>query len=107
MIKNGKTKQNKTKQTKKKTQNKTKQNKTKQKQQQQKKTNSGHHSLKFDHLGTVHKHSRGVMQKNFIVKNFRAPPFTPQKISAPPGPLCAMKITGEPHRKACKLNFYW
>ena len=23
------------------------------------------------------------------------------------GPLFAMKIMGQPHRKACKLNFYW
>ena len=31
---------------------------------------------------------------NFFSKNFRAPFF-------------AMKIMDQPHREACKLNFYW
>ena len=43
-----------------------------------------------------------LMQKIFIAKIFRPPPFRPQKNQ---GPLFAMKIMGQPHRKACKLNF--
>ena len=45
------------------------------------------------------------MQKIFIAKNFRGPPSDgKKKIQAP---LFAMKIMGQPHRKACKLNFQW
>ena len=46
----------------------------------------------------------GLMQKIFITKNFQPPPFRPQTISGPT--FFAMKITGQPHRKAGKLNFY-
>ena len=45
------------------------------------------------------------MQKIFIAKIFRGPPSDRKNISGPP--LFAMKITGQPHRKACKLIFYW
>ena len=44
------------------------------------------------------------MQKIFIAKIFGAPLQTAKNFRAP---LFAMKITGQPHRKACKLNFYW
>ena len=37
---------------------------------------------------------------------FFGPPFRPKKNFRPP-PFFAMKITGQPHRKACKLNFQW
>ena len=55
-------------------------------------------------LGTVQKHLWGLRQKIFIVKIFHPSPSDPppQKFK---GPLFAMKITGQPHRKACKLNF--
>ena len=43
-------------------------------------------------------------KKNYREK-FSGPPFqTSKKFRAP---LFAMKITGQPHRKACKLNFPW
>ena len=51
------------------------------------------------------------MQNNKVPQTFLLPPspppptFRPQKISGPP--LFAMKIMGQPKRKACKLNFYW
>ena len=48
---------------------------------------------------------RGWWCKQLYCKNLFVPnPFIPQKISGPP---FALKITGQPHRKACKLNFYW
>ena len=58
-------------------------------------------------LGTVHKHLYGGTwcKKIFVPKIFWAHPFRPQKISGTP--LFAMKITGQPRRKAYKLNFYW
>ena len=40
---------------------------------------------------------------NIYRKKFSGPPFRPQKNFR--APLFAMKITGQPHRKACKLNF--
>ena len=45
----------------------------------------------------------GLMQKK-IIKIFQ-PPQTSKNFHSPP--LFAMKIMGQPHRKACKLNFYW
>ena len=46
----------------------------------------------------------GLMQKKIDYReNFSGPPFRPQKNFR--APLFAMKITGQPHRKACKLNF--
>ena len=42
------------------------------------------------------------MQKIFIAKIFRGPLQTAKKFRAP---LFAMKITGQPHGKAYKLNF--
>ena len=42
------------------------------------------------------------MQKK-ILQSFVGPLFRPQKIQ---GPLFAMKIMGQPHRKACKLYFH-
>ena len=42
------------------------------------------------------------MQKIFIAKTFRGPPSDRKKIQTP---FFAMKITGQPHRKACKRNF--
>ena len=42
------------------------------------------------------------MQKN-IAKIFRPPPLRAPKIQPPP---LAMKSMDQPHRKACKLNFY-
>ena len=44
------------------------------------------------------------MQKTFIAKIFGAPSDRKKKFRAP---LFAMKITGQPHRKACKLSFQW
>ena len=49
---------------------------------------------------------RGLMQKENYRKNFSGFPFRPKKIQCPP-PLFAMKIMGQPHRKACQLNFHW
>ena len=46
---------------------------------------------------------RGPDANKFYRKNFFGPPFRPQKISGPP--LFAMKMMGQPHRKACKLYF--
>ena len=44
------------------------------------------------------------MQKK--LSRYSPPPLqTSKKFRVPP--LFAMKITGQPHRKACKLNFYW
>ena len=40
----------------------------------------------------------------FYCQNFLGPHFRPQKNSEPP---FVMKITCQPHRKACKLNFHW
>ena len=45
-----------------------------------------------------------------IVKIFRAPPSARKKKKKKKkkkirAPLFAMKITGQPHRKACRLNF--
>ena len=45
----------------------------------------------------------GVMQKNVYRKNFSGPPIRPQKNFR--APLFAMKITGQPQRKTCKLYF--
>ena len=45
----------------------------------------------------------GPDAKNIYRENFSGPPFRPQKNVR--APLFAMKITGQPHRKACKLNF--
>ena len=44
------------------------------------------------------------MQKIFIAK-ILAPPSDLKNFS--PSPPFAMKIMGQPHRKACKLNFHW
>ena len=45
----------------------------------------------------------GLMQKKLIItKIFPGPPSDRKKFQ---GSLFAMKITGQPHRKACKLNF--
>ena len=46
------------------------------------------------------------MQNKNIAKSFRGP-RSDHKKSAPPPPLFAMTITGQSHRKACKLNIYW
>ena len=43
-------------------------------------------------------------KKKKYPKKFSEHPFRPQKIS---GPFFAMKIMGQPHKKACKLNFNW
>ena len=45
------------------------------------------------------------MQKIFIAKNFLGPSLDRKKKIQGPHPLFAMKITGQPHRKACKVNF--
>ena len=42
------------------------------------------------------------MQKKYCEHFF--PPLRPLKIS---GPLFAMKVMGQPHKKVCKLNFHW
>ena len=42
--------------------------------------------------------------KKIIVNIFQGPPSDLKKIQ---GPLFTMKIMGQPHRKSCKLNFYW
>ena len=47
------------------------------------------------------------MQEIFITKKFTPPPPPPSDLKKFQGPLFAMKITGQLHRKACKLNFYW
>ena len=47
----------------------------------------------------------GLMQKNFYCKIFSGPPASDLKKFQ--GPLFAMKIIVQPHRKACKLNFHW
>ena len=47
----------------------------------------------------------GADAKKEYRKNFSPPPLQTVKKFRPP--LFAMKITGQPHRKACKLNFYW
>ena len=47
---------------------------------------------------------RGPDAKNFIMKFFEGPLSDLKKFQPP---LFAMKITGQPHRKACNLNFYW
>ena len=52
----------------------------------------------YSRLGTLH-----AKKKKNIAKIFRTP-FRPRKISGPP---FAMKIIGQPHRKACKLSFHW
>ena len=40
-------------------------------------------------------------------EKFLAPaPSDLKKLQFPPS-LFAMKVTGQSHRKACKLNFYW
>ena len=44
------------------------------------------------------------MQKENIAKSFRGPRSDHKKISSP---LFGIKITGQSHRKACKLNYYW
>ena len=49
--------------------------------------------LRFLYLGTVHKHFKGGLLQKCLS----------QKIAGPS--LFAMKITGQPLRKACKLNF--
>ena len=46
---------------------------------------------------------RGAWYKKILQNFFRAPLQTSQIFQ---GPHFAMKITGQPHRKACKLNFY-
>ena len=46
----------------------------------------------------------GLMQKKINYReNFSGPPLQTAKNFQ--GPLFAMKITGQPHRKACNLNF--
>ena len=59
--------------------------------------------------GTVHKHLQGgawcKKKKKNIVNIFASPPLQIAKKFQ--GPLFAMNITGQPHWKACKLNFYW
>ena len=49
--------------------------------------------------------NRGLMQKKFIAKIVCPPPFRPQKNFR--GPFLPWKLQVIPHRKACKLNFYW
>ena len=44
---------------------------------------------------TVRDHSQTFVRGGLMQKN------------QPPPPFFAMKITGQPHRKTCKLNFYW
>ena len=45
-------------------------------------------------------------KKNVTAKMFWTSPFhTSKNFSL--HPLFAMKITGQPHRKVCKLSFYW
>ena len=56
-------------------------------------------------LGTVWKHYKGGMMQKIIGKNFRPPPpHSPPPKKFQPS-LFAMKIAGQPHRKACKINF--
>ena len=46
---------------------------------------------------------RGAWCKKYLSRKFFGAPFKPKKKIQ--GPLFAMKITGQPHRKASKLTF--
>ena len=65
--------------------------------------------LSLHDKGVIRDHSQtlvreGLMQKHFIAKIVQGPPSDPKNFR--PAPFFAMKITGQPHSKACKLNFY-
>ena len=49
---------------------------------------------------------KGACCKNYLSRKIFGAPFRPQKKKKKKigAPLFAMKITGQPHRKACKLN---
>ena len=64
----------------------------------------GQQNAMMDHSQTI---VRGAWWKKKLLWKCFAPPPPPSDHKKIQDPLFTMKITGQPHRKACKLNFYW